>query len=262
MRIKLVMMILGMIGTLHLVGCGTEGGGSGSSGASDSSFSLSSSQSRGGSTARFTIVDNFLYTLSGSKIEVFNIAQPSDPKSWSEINVEWNIETLFAHNNNLFVGSTTGVFIYDINSPAFPQFKSQFRHLRNCDPVVAQGDYAYVTLRNTNLCRGGTLNQLDILDIRNIAAPKLVKSYPMQAPYGLAIDGRNLFICDGSSGVKLFDVQDTLNMQFKDQIDTVVCNDLIAQNHLLITTGESGIVQLDYLNIPMTVLSKIKVGAG
>jgi len=252
-----------MVVISHLVSCGGEGGSSGSvSSSSSSSSSSSASQSQGGSTARFTIVGDYLYTLSGAKIQTFNIADPADPKTWSKIDVSWNVETLFAYNNNLFVGSTTGVFIYDIKNPAFPEYKSAFTHLRNCDPVVAQGDYAYVTLRNTNRCRLGTLNQLDILDIHDIAAPKLVKSYPMQAPYGLAIDGRNLFICDGSSGLKLFDVQDPLEIQLKGQLDTVLCNDLIAQNNLLITTGESGIVQLDYLNIPLTILSKIKVGAG
>jgi len=242
----------------HLVSCGDGGGGD--------SFSSSSSapQSQGGSTARFTVVGDYLYTLSGAKIHTFNITDPANPKTLSKTDVSWNIETLFAYKNNLFVGSTTGVFIYDISNPAFPEYKSAFTHLRNCDPVVAQGDYAYVTLRNTNRCRLGTVNQLDILDIHDIAAPKLVKSYPMQAPYGLAIDERNLFICDGSSGLKLFDVQDPLKMQPKDQLDTVLCNDLIAQNknNLLITTGASGIVQLDYLNIPMQVLSTIKVGAG
>jgi len=244
-----------MVVMSHLVSC-RDGGGD--------SFTSSSSapQSQGGSTARFTVVGDYLYTLSGSKIQTFNITDPANPKTLSNTDVSWNIETLFAYKNNLFVGSTTGVFIYDISNPAFPEYKSEFTHLRNCDPVVAQGDYAYVTLRNTNRCRLGTLNQLDILDIRDIAAPKLVKSYQLQAPYGLAIDGRNLFICDGSSGLKVFDVQDPSAMKDKDLLDTVFCNDLIAQNNLLITTGESGIVQLDYLNIPLTILSKIKVGAG
>jgi len=256
LRIKLVMMMIGMVGMLHLVSCGSESGNGGSSSASSSS-----AQSQGGSTARFTIVDNYLYTLSGNKIHTFDVTDPSNPKTASRVDLEWNIETLFAYNKNLFVGSTTGVFIYDINDPAFPKFKSQFTHVRSCDPVVAQGDYAYVTLRNTNLCRGGTLSQLDILDIRDIARPTLLKSYPMQAPFGLAIDGRNLFICDGASGLKWFDVQDSSMLSLIERLDTVLCTDVIAQNHHLITTGESGIVQLDYLNVPMIELSKIKVGA-
>jgi len=237
-----------MVGMLQMVGCGGDGGGSGSM------ESSSTSQSQGGSTARFTIVGDYLYALSGSKIHTVNITDTSNPKTSSQVDVSWNIETLFAYDDNLFVGSTTGVFIYDIKDPAFPKFKSNFTHFRSCDPVVAQGYYAYVTLRNTNLCRGGILNQLDILDIRDIADPKPVKSYPMQAPYGLAIDGRNLFICDGSSGVKLFDVQNPSEMKQIEQLNTVLCNDLIAKNHLLITTGESGIVQLDYSKIPLEIL--------
>ena len=159
MRIRLFMITLGIAGMLHLVSCGGEQSGSFDSA---SPSSPSSSSSKGGSTARFTIADNFLYTISGSKIQVYNIEDSGNPKFFSQMdvygNILGNIETLFAYNKKLFVGSTSGVFIYDITDPAFPQYKSQFTHLRSCDPVVVQGDYAYVTLRNTTQCRGGTVN--------------------------------------------------------------------------------------------------------
>jgi hypothetical protein len=250
MHLKSAIVLLGIWGML-LSGCGSESNSVG--GASQNNAS-----GQGGSTARFAMSGDYLYTLSGYQLKTFNIQEPANPKAWSEVTLTWDVETLFTYKNNLFVGSETGVFIYDISDPAFPKKMSQFSHVRSCDPVVVQDNFAYVTLRNTTRC-GGAANQLDILDITDIAAPKLVKSYPMQAPYGLAIDGKNLFICDGTSGLKLFNVEDPSNIKIVEQRDQTICFDLIARNNLLITTGDSGILQLDYAGTPMIPLSTIEI---
>lgn len=252
MRINSVVVILIV---MLLVGCGGSTGSGSAGGPSGASGS-----GQGGSTARFTLSGDYLYTLSGYQLKTFNIQKPSDPQLWSENRLSWNVETLFAYKNNLFIGSTTGVFIYDISTPAFPKYKSQFSHIRSCDPVVVQDNFAYVTLRNTSTCRG-TINQLDVLDISSLTAPKLIKSYPMEAPYGLAIDGENLFICDGGAGLKWFNVHDPRNIEPvpKGQRGDVKCSDLIARNFLLITTGERGIEQLDYKSTPIRTLSQIPV---
>jgi hypothetical protein len=252
MRIGSVVSILIVI---FLVGCGSDGSGGG-----NAPSSVASGSGQGGSTARFTMSGDYLYTLSGYQLKTFNIETPSDPKISHNIDLAWNVETLFSYKDNLFVGSTTGVFIYDISTPAFPKYQSQFSHIRSCDPVVVQDNVAYVTLRNTSTCRG-TVNQLDVLDMTSLTAPKLIKSYPMSAPYGLAIDGEDLFICDGEAGLKWFNVHDPQNIRpvLQGQRDDVKCSDLIARNPLLITTGERGIEQLDYTSTPMTSLSTIKI---
>ena len=82
----------------------------------------------------------------------------------------------------------------------------------------------------------------------------------MQAPYGLAIDGKSLFICDGAAGLKLFNATDPLNIGAPvSKMDQIACFDVIARNNLAITTGDSGIVQIDYATLPMIAISTIPI---
>ena len=97
----------------------------------------------------------------------------------------------------------TGLFIYDISNGAAPVNEGQFMHARACDPVVADNDYAYVTLRSGTFC-SGIDNELDVINIQ-YSFPSLVKIYPMTNPHGLSKDGNLLFVCDGKDGLKIYD---------------------------------------------------------
>jgi hypothetical protein len=62
----------------------------------------------GGSMARFTIVNNYLYAVSNSALNVVSIANGADPVFSNKVQMNWGIETLYPFNNRLFIGSTTG----------------------------------------------------------------------------------------------------------------------------------------------------------
>lgn len=213
----------------------------------------------GGSMARFTIYDNYLYAVDYSDMQVFDIAQANNPKAWSKVNIGWEIETIFPFKNKLFIGSTTGMYIYDVSKPWNPTYVSEFRHIRACDPVVANDDYAYVTLRSGTRCEG-TSNQLDIIDIRDIFNPKLVKTYPMQEPAGLGLDGTTLFICDGPSGLKVFDVADATDIKLLDWQSDIKTYDVIPLGKSLLMIGRDGLFQYDYTDpTNLKLLSKIPI---
>ena len=76
--------------------------------------------------------------------------------------------------------------IFDNSNPSEPIHLSTFAHARVCDPVVVNDDYAFVTLRSGDRC-SGFVNQLDVVDIKDLENPKLVKSYPMDNPHGLGV---------------------------------------------------------------------------
>lgn len=158
----------------------------------------------GGSLARFTIADNHLYALDASFLDIVSLEQPVQPKATKEIQLNWDVETLFPYESSLFIGARTGMYIYDLTNPAQPTLTSHFRHMLSCDPVVVEGDYAFVTLRNGNAC-GNTQSQLQVVDIKDLKNPQLVTTYPMVNPYGLGIDKGVLFICDGTDGLKIYD---------------------------------------------------------
>jgi LVIVD repeat len=80
----------------------------------------------GGSMARFTISGDFLYGLDGANLDVVDVSQQSQPVAKNEIPLSWDVETLFPHENSLFVGSRTGMYILDLTSPAQPSIVSLY----------------------------------------------------------------------------------------------------------------------------------------
>jgi hypothetical protein len=73
----------------------------------------STSPGIGGSTARFTIAGNALYIVDQSNLHVYDISTASNPSKVSDKNIGWSIETIFPYQNHLFIGSSSGVYIYD-----------------------------------------------------------------------------------------------------------------------------------------------------
>lgn len=245
-RVLTGILFAGMLA--FLTGCGGAG--------SDSGSSASSSTGQSGSQARFTIVGNSLYTVNKSDMQVFDITIASNPVPWSVQSIGFGIETIFSNNQYLFIGSQNGIYIYDNSNPRFPIQVGSLLHARSFDPVVVEGNYAYVTLRSGNACFG-TSNQLDIIDISTISQPLLVKSYAMQQPSGLGVDNGKVFICDGIAGLKVLNVSDPLNILLLDRVDTQNCYDVIPASGRLVVSGADGLYQYDYATFPMTELSRL-----
>lgn len=213
----------------------------------------------GGSMARFTVVGNFLYTVNYSALGVFNISDASNPSRTGDYPVGWSIETIYPFNNRLFIGSSSGMFIYNINQPSAPEQEGTFSHARACDPVVADDRYAFVTLRSGTTCDGYS-NQLDVIDITDVLNPKWVKTYPLSNPHGLGKDGDLLFICDGSEGVKVYDASNVENLKMIKHLKGVTAYDVIPWSSNLIVVGEKGLYQFDYSNTnDIRLISTIKV---
>ena len=228
----------------------------------DSSNSLSptSGAGTGGSTARFAISGNTLYMVSNSDLQAYDVSRSSDPKPGSKTGLGFGVETIFPYRSNLFIGTQTGMFIYDISRPDSPQRVSLYTHIQRCDPVVAQGNYAYVTLRSSTNCRNVAVNTLDVIDISNLASPKLLKSYPMKNPHGLGVDGNLLFVGEGDYGLRVMDISNPLAVREVQYFDSMRTYDVIPTRKRLIVTGPDGIYQYSYADLKqLTLLSKIPI---
>jgi hypothetical protein len=213
----------------------------------------------GGSTSRFTIVNDFLYAVSNSELYAVSIANGDDPQLASTKNMGWNIETIYPFKDRLFIGSRTGMFIYSLSNPSSPVQLSQFTHATSCDPVIADDNYAYVTLRSGTTCNG-TINQLDVLDVSNLSAPVLKRTVTMTNPFGLAKDGDQLFICDGASGLKLFDVSNPEAPKLVKQVSGLETFDVIAFGGRAIVVAKDGLYQYRYTaDNNITQLSKLSI---
>ena len=209
---------------------------------------------QGGSMARFKIVGAFLYVVDYSNINIFDISNLQKPKVLEDVQVAWDIETIFNQGEVLFIGSRQGMYIYDIKNPAKPKFISEFRHGTACDPVIVSGNYAYVTLKGGNFC-GTTESGLYIVDVTNLQNPELKVIYPMSGPNGLGIKGDLLFVCDGSEGLKVFDKSESPNLTLINHFENIEAYDVIPLQTSLLMIGEGTLRQYVYLDDDIKLLS-------
>jgi len=207
--------------------------------------------------ARFTIVNNYLYSVNRFLLGTFGISNANDPQRISTNNIGWNIETIYPFKDKLFIGSSSGMFIYDISNPASPNRVGQFTHARACDPVIADDNTAYVTLHDGTPC-GGSTNQLDAVNIINLTSPSFIKTYPMTHPHGLTKDNNLLFICDGRDGLKMYDATNPGAIVLKKHLTVLEPYDAIAWNNNLIVTAKDGLYQYNYSN-PNELVQKSKL---
>jgi len=216
----------------------------------------------GGSMARFIINGDQFYGLNQTDLQVININQPFRPVVGTKIEMSRAVETVFIDSTYLFIGTQTGMLIYDITYPNTPVYKSEYNHFQSCDPVVVKDNLAYVTLRAGNRC-GNWQNVMEVIDLQNIMNPTLLKSYPMTEPYGLGIDNKTLFVCDGAAGLKIYDANDPLQIDqhMLKQYTDLNAFDVIPFGDILIMIAADGIYQYSYSDLQnIQQLSKIPIG--
>ncbi|MCF1422558.1 LVIVD repeat-containing protein [Mangrovimonas futianensis] len=208
----------------------------------------------GGSLARFQIVDNFLYTVGEYELSIINISSLSSPVLDGSFYAGWNIETLFYYEDYLYMGGNNGMFIYDIHDRTNPIFMSEFLHWEGCDPVVVDGNYAYLTLRGGNPC-GQMESVLEVIDISNKQNPTLVGQYSLENPYGLGYQGNSLFVCDGTAGLKIFNKANPLELQQLQNFEDVDGRDVIPLETTLLLVGDGFLNQYEYSENSINLLS-------
>lgn len=215
----------------------------------------------GGSMARFGIKDKVLYVLDQNTLKIFDITNKTTPSKFNDIYPGWGIETMFLTDKNMFLGTNTGMVIYDISVPLSPVSRTFFTHARSCDPVIVDDTLAYITLRTGTNC-GGSLNCLDVVNIKNLSQPTQVMSYSMSNPHGLGKDGDLLFICDGNAGLKIYDASNPklITSHLIYTYPNINAYDVIPIGSVLVLVGDDGLYQYNYSNVTnITLLSKIGV---
>lgn len=216
----------------------------------------------GGSMARFLTYDDYLYTLESTyNLKSIKISESGNPVVKNEQYLWGNVETLFISEGYMYVGTSGGMHILSLEEPELPLLLSTYQHITACDPVVVSGDLAYVTLRAGNLC-GGSQNLLEVVDIADRYNPFRTASYAMTEPYGLGIDNKTLFVCEGEHGLKVYnatdphDIKTNLLMEFTD----IHAYDLIPFSSFLFTIGEDGFYIYDYSDLQdIKLLGKLEV---
>jgi hypothetical protein len=266
-KMKTIQQILfiALAPVLLMAGCGTDSG----SGSGESAIGNSGASSgQGGSMARFTIAGDYMYTVDNSTLKMFDLSDAAQPLFLERKtqNLGQNIETIFNMDTLLFIGSQDGMYIYNIKRPQFPEYLSNVSHIRSCDPVVASGHYAYVTLNTDGVWCGNTMNGLFIYDISNVRNPmEIYSSADFDSPKGLGVDGDRLFVCEAVKGVQVFDISNPArpvwidDLSYIEQARGLRTYDVIPLNGLLLTSTDRGLFQFDYSGEKIQFVSKITI---
>ena len=208
-----------------------------------------------------------MYTVNDTTLKTIDISDPAYPKvlPFKDQNLGFDIETIFSYDSKLFIGSRTGMYIYDITHPEFPQYLSMTEHLNSCDPVVAAGGYAYLTLNRENrICQRGE----DLLLVYDISDPRdpaeIYSDRSIYSPRGLGVDeaAARLFVCC-RGGMKIYDISDPRQPVWIDDLsgidDIIEPYDVIPNRGTLIVTAQEGLYQFDYTGDRIAYISKIAI---
>lgn len=217
-----------------------------------------------GSYARFLVINDFLYTIDTERIKTFSLDDPANPTLINDQEIGQEIESLFALDSKLFIGSGEALYLYELNAEGIPVSQGIYDYTifqqsvcsNNFDPVVANQEFAYVTLSSSvstiDNCGGVTptlVNELRIFDITDFNDPQLISQYEMQNPKGVGLDGTTVFICDNEAGLKIYDVTNPLEIQQLAHFDDFTAFDVIPLNGLLLVVGPDNLYQFDYSDL-------------
>ncbi|MCB0632289.1 MAG: hypothetical protein R2824_18290 [Saprospiraceae bacterium] len=207
-----------------------------------------------GSLARFTLVNGYLYALAEDEIYVFDLSNGASAALLTKVTAGRNVETIFSKDqSHLYLGAAEGMYIASLEDPIQPHLIALVPHRAACDPVYVEGNYAYISVRTGTFCGGNSPdNFVQIVDISNMAQPVGLRSIPMDNPHGLSIVNDQLFICEGTHGLKVFDATDRVEIYDKllMSMKGFTAYDVLAvpQKDLLVLIAEDGIYQLNIAN--------------
>ena len=213
-------------------------------------------QSQAGSLARFLPIDNLLYALNEWELILFEIDESKRPLRFGKTPTNSSAETLFHLNKLLFVGTTTGMLVYGIDDPRNPEFFSSIDHFRSCDPVVADQNFAYVTLRGGTNCFTDR-NELQIISLEDPKNLEVVSRQILFNPHGLAVHENHLIVCDGTAGIKVIDIEDRTAPSVVNTHPVDFAYDVIVNYPLAVVVGDGKVYQYDISQLPeMTLISE------
>ncbi len=214
-------------------------------------------ESLSGAYTRMLVVADKLYAVDQTSVITYDITDRDQPVQVDRQEVGRAIETLFHNDGNLFVGSRTGMFTYSIDEAGLPRRRGRFDYsvlpfeVEPCDPVVANSTTAYATLYTDNDPNDGcgrrrSMQLLVVMDVTDLDAPRLIRTYDVATPRGLSLDDNVLFVCNDENGLTVFDITDPANLVELSRVRNIRAFDVLSEDGLLTVVGATELVQFDY----------------
>lgn len=225
-----------------------------------SSFAGSSNTAIG-TINRIAHADDHVYIISDSYMTI--LSDRGELEFVDNIEAGEEMETIYPQDNALYVGTRSSMIVFDITTPTQPRQRSRYNHRTSCDPVLPNGDIAYLTLRSGNTGCTGDINALVVLDISNDNFTSEIQTVEMQNPFGMTIIDETLYVGEGLFGLKTFDISATNNrVSLISSDDSIVAFDIIphpTRTDIVLIANENGFGQYQINeNQDMTLLSLIE----
>jgi len=221
-----------------------------------------SSDSSIGTVNRIAHANDHVYVISSSFLTVF-----SDNQNLELVESEqagWQMETIYPQDQTLYIGTRNSVQVYDIEVPTNPRWQASFDHVDSCDPVLPDGDVAYVTLRTNDTGCPGDINALIVLDISNANRITELQEIEMLSPFGMTKIGDILYVGEGNNGLKTFDASNGSELSLINSDRDVQAYDVIAhptRSDIILVAGPNGFGQyrVSETNQDLALLSMINI---
>ena len=173
-----------------------------------SSFAGTTGQS--GTVNRVAVNGDNMYVINKSNLIILE-DDGAQLNLLSNERIGWGntLETVFVHEDALFLGTTNSMEVYDVSTPTSPRQLDRYDHTTSCDPVYPIGNVAYVTLRtgDERMCPGD-VNALVTLNIDDFSNVYETSQKEMISPFGMTSKGEVLYVGEGENGLKMFNISD------------------------------------------------------
>jgi len=200
-----------------------------------------------GTMNRIAVDFNHVYIIGDSKL--YTLSDYSSLHKTSEIKINSGTETIYTDNNRLYLGSTTAMTVYNASNPGNPKEIFNLAHAESCDPVLANGNVAYYTLRavENEGCNALGENTLNVVDVTSNSSASLVNTYNLDSPYGLAMVSNYLLVGEGNNGLTIFDASSPRNPLKKVTFSHITAFDIMAHptdQNVIIASTHNGLIKI------------------
>ena len=215
-----------------------------------------------GTINRIATADDHVYIVS--RDELYVLSNMGQLEFITKERISGNgTETVYHDDGHLFIGQANGMVIMDISTPVSPRQVKRYNHEESCDPVLPNGDIAYITLRSEGDCPG----DIDVLDVVQMgldnpgARVNAIQQIQMDSPYGMTIANGLLYVGEGRNGLKVFDIEDPRSPQLLMTNRDVQAYDVMLHPTLdiLLIAGPDGLQQYETnSSLDLTFLSSVQ----
>ena len=211
-----------------------------------SSFAGTTGQS--GTVNRVAINGDNMYLINKSNLLILE-DDGANINLLSNERIGWGntLETVYVHEDALFLGTTGSMEIYDVSTPTQPRQLDRYSHTTSCDPVYPKGKVAYVTLRTGDERRcPGDINAMVALNIEDFSNIYETSQTEMISPFGMTSKNDVLYVGEGENGLKMFDISNAEKPSLIKFDQGIEAYDIIthpSNNNQILIAGPEGLSQ-------------------